>query len=198
MLFFTSDTHFYHELAIQHNNRPFASVEEMNEALIENWNYRVRPGDIIYFLGDFYLGKGNQDTQVKQILGVLSRLNGQIVFIKGNHDHSKIWKKVLPQAKKIIKFDKMMDLKIKDPDCVESGGNQFLVLCHNALLTWNRAHYGAWDLYGHSHGNLKGTRGKQLDVGVDCHDYYPISYEEVKHFMSNKDFEVVDHHKEEF
>ena len=40
-LFFTSDTHFFHEGIIKFCNRPFESVEEMNETLIRNWNETV-------------------------------------------------------------------------------------------------------------------------------------------------------------
>ena len=81
-----------------------------------------------------------------------------------------------------------------DPDT--SDGYQRIVLCHFPMLTWNRAHYGAWHLHGHCHGSLDGKfDGKRLDVGVDCHDFAPISYPEVKALMAKKDFVVVDHHK---
>ena len=53
MIYFTADLHFYHENVISHASRPFSSVEEMNEALIRNWNKIVKPTDEIYILGDF-------------------------------------------------------------------------------------------------------------------------------------------------
>ena len=37
-VFFTSDTHFKHANIIKFCERPFGSIEEMNEALIANWN----------------------------------------------------------------------------------------------------------------------------------------------------------------
>ena len=37
-IWFTSDTHFYHNKIVEYCQRPFASVEEMNEELIARWN----------------------------------------------------------------------------------------------------------------------------------------------------------------
>lgn len=52
-IFFTSDTHFWHENIIKFCNRPFSSVEEMNDTIIENWNKVVGENDIVFHLGDF-------------------------------------------------------------------------------------------------------------------------------------------------
>ena len=54
-VFFTSDTHFYHANIINFCKRPFANVETMNEALIENWNAVVGVDDIVFHLGDFFV-----------------------------------------------------------------------------------------------------------------------------------------------
>ena len=55
-VFFTSDTHFYHGNIIRFCNRPFKSVEMMNETIISNWNNTVGQDDIVFHLGDFCLG----------------------------------------------------------------------------------------------------------------------------------------------
>ena len=78
-----SDTHFYHENVIRYSNRPYSSVEEMNEALIANWNSVVRSEDVIICLGDFALGKK------EDIPGIVVRLNGVKILVRGNHDRSK-------------------------------------------------------------------------------------------------------------
>ena len=52
MIFFTSDLHLGHENCIRLCNRPFSSIEEMDETLIENWNYKVTGKDTVYILGD--------------------------------------------------------------------------------------------------------------------------------------------------
>ena len=68
---FTADTHFGHGNVIRYCERPFASVEEMDEVLIENWNYVIRPKDTIYHLGDFTL------TGKEKANDYFSSLNGR-------------------------------------------------------------------------------------------------------------------------
>lgn len=79
----TSDTHFNHENIIKYCNRPFGSVEEMNETLIENWNSVVKPGDKVYHLGDVFMGDKEGFKKL------WPRLNGQKRLIVGNYDDIK-------------------------------------------------------------------------------------------------------------
>lgn len=79
-LFLTSDSHFNHVNIIKFCNRPFDSVEEMNETLISNWNNTVPKDGIVFHLGDFAFGGSEVWHKI------LSRLNGQIHLILGNHD----------------------------------------------------------------------------------------------------------------
>lgn len=55
MIYFTADTHFGHYNVIRFCDRPFASAEEMDEAMIQNWNERVTGNDTVYILGDKFL-----------------------------------------------------------------------------------------------------------------------------------------------
>lgn len=55
-VWFTSDNHFNHENVIRYCNRPFSGVQDMNAAMIKNWNARVRPQDFIFCVGDFGFG----------------------------------------------------------------------------------------------------------------------------------------------
>jgi calcineurin-like phosphoesterase family protein len=82
MIFFISDTHFFHKNIIRFCDRPFASVEAMNEAMIENWNAAVGVCDTVWHLGDFSFG-----THEMQ-LSIIERLNGEIHIVQGNHDRS--------------------------------------------------------------------------------------------------------------
>lgn len=77
-----SDTHFNHKNIIAYCNRPFYSVEEMDAALIKNWNKMVKKDDTIYCLGDFCLGK--KET----IREIVPKLHGRKILIMGNHDHA--------------------------------------------------------------------------------------------------------------
>lgn len=69
-VFFTSDTHYHHARVIHYSKRPFESVDEMGEALIANWNAVVRPGDLVYHLGDFAF------CDAARAVVIAKRLNG--------------------------------------------------------------------------------------------------------------------------
>lgn len=78
--FYISDLHFGHANVIKFDKRPFATIEEMDTALIRNWNEAVRKNDNIYILGDFCWGKSEQWVEL------LSQLRGNKYLIAGNHD----------------------------------------------------------------------------------------------------------------
>ena len=156
---FTADQHFGHEKIIEYNNRPFSSVEEMGETLIQNFNSVVGKNNITINAGDFTLWKNVEGIYRKYI----NRLNGKHVFLKGSHDY---W---LPWHKSQQRWEKKI-------------GNIYIVVDHYALARWARSHYNSWHLYGHSHGRFQ-ARGKAWDCGVDNNDFYPISFEQVKDIM---------------
>jgi len=55
------------------------------------------------------------------------------------------------------------------------------------MRVWRGEYRGTWHLYGHSHGNLPDEEDRlAFDIGVDCHQFYPLSYEEVKGIMKTK------------
>jgi len=177
---FTADPHLGHDSKtggiIKLANRPFKSIQEMDTVLISNINTRVMPDDIFYCLGDFSMKDHNP---------YLEQINCKNkILIPGNHDHSKrlkhatLWQKIEP----------LMKIKIDD---------KWIMLCHYAMRTWYRSHYGALHLYGHSHGNLPGD-SQCCDVGVDCHNFYPISLQEAIDRMATQPKRVeLDHHQPE-
>ena len=79
-IFFTSDTHFCHDKKFLYEPRGFKSIEEMNEAIVENWNKVVKPHDTVYHLGDTMLNDNEKGIEY------FKRLNGEIFLIWGNHD----------------------------------------------------------------------------------------------------------------
>lgn len=104
-LWFTSDTHFDHTNIIRFCNRPFASAEEMNEALVERWNQVVKPSDHIYHLGDVTMKRDNHGRGLE----ILKRLTGHKRLIMGNHDHYAM-KHYLVHFEKVMAMNRIDDL----------------------------------------------------------------------------------------
>lgn len=163
-IWFTADTHFGHANIIKYSNRPFDNVEEMNNALISNWNKVVGDKDIVYHLGDFCFGNPRN---------YITQLNGDIVhLIRGSHD------------KNSQQYIDCGNLIIIQPDGLhdEYGNPRFITLGHYAMRSWHLSHYASWHLFGHHHGNLE-PYGLSFDVGVDCWGYFPVSLDEVAEKM---------------
>lgn len=171
-IYFTSDQHFGHKNIIKYCNRPFSSVGEMDAVMIERWNWVVGPKDTVYHLGDFCLG--NQEM----VFSYFKRLNGQIYVVPGGHDRRWIRPNLCYTSPNCV-------VRVFPPLHTITLDKQVIVLCHYAMRVWGRSHYGSWQLHGHSHGGLPDV-GKQLDVGVDCWNFYPVSLEEVREIMKNK------------
>jgi calcineurin-like phosphoesterase family protein len=168
MIYFTSDTHFQHgnklgEMPsgiIKFCNRPYASAEEMDEALIANWNEVVTSADTVYHLGDFGFGSWQGLKTIRK------RLNGHIVLVPGNHDER--FRRNLRDCFEVV--DRIHQIK---------DGGKTIVLSHYPLLSWNAAYHGSLHLHGHTHGNIT-PLGNRTDVGVDVWNYRPICLEEIQ------------------
>ena len=76
-----SGLHLNNDNIIDYCNRPFSSVEEMNETLLKHWNAVVDPDDEVLYGGDLTIR-----TLAAALLDWLDELNGEIVFLLGNHD----------------------------------------------------------------------------------------------------------------
>jgi calcineurin-like phosphoesterase family protein len=187
-VFFTSDTHFGHTNVIKYCNRPFQDVREMDKALIENWNSKVAPDDIVYHLGDFAF------YSVDNIFEILKQLNGYIFFVPGNHDKNLL--------KTIDKYRIELGINIQvlptlyhETFSVEDERIPF-VMCHYAMRVWDKSHYGAIHLYGHSHGTmLDDPNARSMDVGVDTNNMQLYSIDDVLVHMYRKVYKSVDHHE---
>lgn len=179
MDFFTSDTHMGHANIIKYCNRPFANVDEMNETLIKNINEKVKENDTLYHLGDFAMGGKNNAKKFREQINCKN-----IILIFGNHDH--------PKDKDFCSlFSRTYDMY------TYKGYGNHIVLCHYSLKTWNNAHHGWYSLYGHSHNTLPDDpHSLSFDIGVDCHNYKPLSIKDVEEVMRNTKtyYKPVDHH----
>jgi len=84
MLYLTGDTHFNHANIISYAKRPFKSITHHDAELIRRWNNVVEPWDTVIHLGDFCFSRGEKNYEYYR-----SRLNGNMVLVKGNHDSSR-------------------------------------------------------------------------------------------------------------
>jgi len=177
---FCSDTHWYHNNIIRYCNRPFGSVEEMNEALVNNWNSVVKPDDHVYHLGDFCFGNVEKWNWCLEP----GRLNGHIHLILGNHDPERVFR----DGTFIERFDSIDYQKI----LIIEGWT--VILNHFPFLSFsNNFDHKVIQLFGHIHsgpgefGNVLPEGYKlqwnQYDVGVDNNNYTPVSWYQVKEKM---------------
>lgn len=175
---FTADTHFHHSKVIDFTSRPFKSVEEMNETLIDNWNSVVKPKDEIYHLGDVSFGSR------EQTIAILNRLNGNIGLIRGNHDIKRIKRGTFNQFAWVKDYHELSQKRY----------GQKIVLLHYPLQTWNQSHRGSYSIHGHEHGGLSnvvnGVALRRLDAAVEAHDFAPVNFEIVKEYMESIDVEM--------
>ena len=183
-IWFTSDPHFDHKNVIKYCDRPFSDIDHMNEAIIYNWNKVVKDKDVVFILGDMGL------LSTTRIEYFIKRLKGSIRLVRGNHD---------PRYTKLINgcpsfdaiYDGLAEVRIFDPEIEDN--YQRITMCHYPMISWNQSHRGAWQLFGHHHhGNEKGgviyskLTPNQLEIGVDGHNFTPISYEKVKELITKQ------------
>jgi calcineurin-like phosphoesterase family protein len=183
--FFTSDIHLFHNNIIKYDNRPFDNVEQMHEAFVLNWNSVVPKDGTTIILGDLAMGGSEKAEQVYEIL---KELNGEIYLVPGNHDNY------------IFKHKGIMERIVVLPQLYEFYlDNQYIVMCHYPLYSWNKMGHNSWMLHGHQHGRGNLKTGKILDIGISSpgYDFSPLSYEKVKGIMDEKVFVSVDHHNNE-
>jgi calcineurin-like phosphoesterase family protein len=179
--FFSADLHLGHAAVLTYSRRPFATVDHMNEALVDGWNETVTDDDEIWVLGDVALGK------IDDTLALVSLLRGRKHLVAGNHDrpwhgHSHRadgWSERYLEAgfETIIQGTAWLKL-----------GRRRVLLCHFPYVG-DSAHVdrfvehrpidrGAWLLHGHVHQTFK-QRGRMINVGVDAWNYRPVSESEI-------------------
>lgn len=184
----TSDLHLGHKNILKFNpaTRPYIDVDEMNQALVDNWNSVVQPNDIVFNLGDIsFMG-------FPRTLEVLRELNGDQTLIFGNHDQrfrKEQNQKTLKEEGLIHRFYDYLELKVE---------GQTICMSHYSMRVWNKMHHGSIMLYGHSHGSLPGF-GRSMDVGIDSSDLdscqRPFLLNDVIDYLNTKEIEFIDHHK---
>lgn len=167
--FLTSDSHFGHQGIIEWLDRPFASVEAINDGMVALWNSVVTKRDTVWHLGDFALGpRGTAGKHFR-------RLNGTKHLVRGNHDGDDVMS---------LPWELVQDMASFKADAVR------ITLCHYPMVSWrgsshNRdGHVASIMCHGHIHGTVRDSRlpwsdSCLLDVGVDMRAFAPIPVEAV-------------------
>ncbi|MHC9536443.1 metallophosphoesterase [Dellaglioa sp. BT-FLS60] len=163
MVFFTADTHFMHEKLLGNSDfapRPFKNIDEMDQAIINNWNEVVTDNDLVYHLGDIAVLMANSGGN-DAIFQLLMQLNGRITFIKGNHDN-----------RSVINYIKKQNILINDePKFVFHDVGILLKMNHHQLFL---THYpmmlgitnNSINLHGHIH-HYSVNSETNINVGID-------------------------------
>lgn len=169
MIFYTADLHLGHVNVIRHCNRPFQSVDEMDEALVENWNRRVHRDDTVYIVGDLLFRNRRPAGEY------LSQMRGTKVLVLGNHDHA--WSKQVNLDEAFACVTNM--LSIMD-------GNRRVTLCHYPMLSWRGSGRGGLMVHGHIHNSTNAdywpylqSHPNILNAGVDVNGFVPVTLDEL-------------------
>ena len=166
-IFYIADTHFDHANILKMSNRPFSGIEEMNEALVENWNRKVKGNDTVYIVGDLFFRTTDPER-------ILKRLKGKKFLIEGNHDATWMGKVDLQQY--FLGTAKLLEI---------SDGTRGITLCHYPLMTWKHQRK-TYMIHGHVHNDtsmdywpLLLARERVLNAGADINRFEPVRFEEL-------------------
>ena len=167
MYYYTSDLHLGYEKILSLCKRPYSTIEEMNEAIIRNFNEVLDKDDILMILGDVSCYGVNP-------AGLLSRINGKKVLIIGNHDaeplHHRSFRKEF--------------IDIRDHELIRDNDTK-IFLNHYPLAEWDGYYKGIWHFYGHVHNSDQGAGfymqyyPTAVNVGVDLNDFKPKTAKEL-------------------
>lgn len=164
MIYLSSDLHFNHNKEFVWKERGFSSVEEMNEIIVDNFNSILTDDDHLYLLGDCCMGLNDIS------MPYLKHIKGHKHLIIGNHD----------TVARITEYqNRNIFESIEFGDRIKYHKTYF-ILSHYPMLVGNASNEKVWNLHGHTHQKHKfGSVPQCYHVGVDSHNCYPISLEQI-------------------
>lgn len=166
-IYFIADTHFNHEKVIAYENRPFNSVEEMNNTLISNWNSVVNKDDRVFVLGDFMFHPN------KNLYEIVHKLRGNKILVMGNHDSSSVQAYLAGGFKEVYRYPIIFD--------------SYFILSHEPMYSNKNMPYA--NIFGHVHGDRKYADYTSQSICVSVErshmNYTPITFERVKELMQS-------------
>lgn len=167
MYYYIADPHFGHENILKLCQRPFDSIDDMNQALITAWNERVTGNDTVFILGDLFYRCADPEP-------ILQQLKGRKRLIIGNHDSS--WMDKVDLSRYFVSVDPFLEI---------TDGVRGITLCHYPLLTWKHK-LRTFMVHGHIHNDttsdffpLLAVRERVLNAGVDINGFRPVMFEEL-------------------
>lgn len=169
MIYFTSDLHFGHKNILRLCRRPFSSIEEMDQILIDNWNKKVHRDDTVYIMGDLMF------RSEKTAEYYLDQLKGKKHLFIGNHDGR--WMKTVDLSHYFESISMMGTF---------SDGQHKIIGCHYPMMTWPGAGKNGYMVFGHIHANTDAPYWSMiasspllLNAGVDINGFSPVSFDEM-------------------
>jgi calcineurin-like phosphoesterase family protein len=171
-IFYTSDLHLGHLGICKFTNydgskvRPWDDVDEMNEALIDNWNSVVNDDDKIYVLGDIVMNLKH--------LPLMGRMKGSKRLIRGNHD--------IFSTKEYMKyFKEIYGVRVLG----EKNAKDRMILSHIPLDPNSITYRFNINVHGHTHGNDTGNP-LHYNMCVEKTNYTPMSHEDLILDINNR------------
>ena len=186
--YYTADLHLGHEKIIPYCNRPFSSVEEMDQKILENWQKTVKhDSDIVWVLGDISI-----DGSFKHALKLMSTFRGRKRLIMGNHDRCFIGHSEWVRHLKL--YQEVFEVVV--PYGTAKLGKEKVMLSHfpydgdsQSEARYNQyrlPNKGVTLLHGHTHSNEKlsvSQDTRQIHVGVDSWDFTPVASHELEKLL---------------
>jgi calcineurin-like phosphoesterase family protein len=203
-LFFTSDTHYHHKNICRgvtswtgglDATRPFDTLEQMDNLIVNNINEVVGQDDILVHLGDWSFGGFEYVTEFR------NRINcDNIYLILGNHDHhiERNRQNVQTLFNKTSHYEVLF---VTDEDSDDL--NYEFVLSHFPIVSWHDMNKGRFHVFGHVHlpRSRKIMPGRSMDVGMDGNNLIPYELKEVVAILENRPIKTTmiesDHHEQE-
>ncbi|MCD7723514.1 MAG: metallophosphoesterase [Clostridiales bacterium] len=165
-IYLIADTHFYHKNIIKYCNRPFKTVEDMNESIISNWNSVVKGNDMVYHLGDVALCSN------ELLSPIIKRLNGKKYLIRGNHD-----------SRGAIAFEDMGFIILRNPPIQLK---EYKVVLSHIPLPDMQIPAGFVNIHGHIHNVPLHNVGRERENGF-FEEYPKDKYSADKHICVSVD-----------
>lgn len=170
MIYYTADLHFGHEASVGKYSRPFLSVSDMDEILIDSWNAKVGEKDTVYIIGDF-MSRASVNPAY-----YLQKLKGEKHLVVGNHE--RFW---------VHRCDLQRYFKTVNTYAEVKDGGQRVVMNHFPMVEWWGDRRGSILVYGHVHNRTAEPTFSTLkklknayNAGVDINGFYPVTLDELK------------------